>query len=128
MGLEDTYRNIMKRWRGAEEEEPAQQDVPHEGAACALTLICPEDFEDAVDVAQQIRLGGRIILNMEKLAPEDRRRVLNFVGGAAFTAGYNMQQLSASALILMREDDVLQNETGSELADVFATEVLVPES
>lgn len=94
-----------------------QQQQQLGGQPLALALMSPSSFDECVDIAYKIKENKRIILNMEKLSPEVRGRVLDFVSGAALVRDYNVKQISANAIILARGNDMFET-----LEDEYETE------
>lgn len=92
MGLAARFRDFMGMPEGEyfEDEESADTDegqTPEPGAdgeAYEVVLTRPERFDDASSIADHLNANRIILLNLESTPRETARRLIDFLGGAAY--------------------------------------------
>lgn len=124
MGLMDKFKELMftteegEEFSNAEVEETAETEAeprvrpfrtPKEapqparqtGGKMKVVLAKPESInKDGKAVADHIRAGCTIILNMESATPENCRRLLDFFSGAAYTNDAILKRASNSTYMI----------------------------
>lgn len=59
-----------------------------------VVVIQPETFEEARDIAENLKQNKPVIVNLEKIEKEQARRMVDFVSGASFALGGDIQKIS----------------------------------
>lgn len=65
-----------------------------------LVLANPETFEEAANIADNLRKKHAVLLNIEKADREVQRRLIDFLSGVAYALGGKIKRVSAQAYIL----------------------------
>ena len=95
--VEETESRIRPFRAAKEAPQPARQT----GARMKVVLAKPESInKDGKAVADHIRAGCTIILNMESATPENCRRLLDFFSGAAYTNDAILKRASNSTYMI----------------------------
>ena len=59
-----------------------------------VVVIQPETFEEAKDIADKLKAKKPVIVNLEKIEKEQARRMVDFVSGASYAMGGEIQKIS----------------------------------
>lgn len=104
--------NLAEKFKGylgyPEKEEYDQQPVeelresPEEIAVQAdrIAILCPKAFEDASKAVDHLNQGHTIILNLESISGEVVRRLMDFLGGAAYAKDARIDRIAHSAYVI----------------------------
>ena len=79
-----------------------QRSTPKKGKVVNITsttqfevvVLQPENFEEAREIAENLKSNKPVIVNLEKIEKEQARRMVDFVSGAAFALGGEIQKIS----------------------------------
>lgn len=73
-----------------------------------VVLITPMHFEDGTGIANHLKDGNTVIMNIENTDKATARRMLDFLSGVAYTLGGKIQKVSGSIFLIMPQNaDVL---------------------
>lgn len=59
-----------------------------------VVVLQPESFEEAKDIADNLKAKKPVIVNLEKIEKEQARRMVDFVSGASYALGGDIQKIS----------------------------------
>ncbi|MBQ2941062.1 MAG: cell division protein SepF [Clostridia bacterium] len=59
-----------------------------------VVVIQPESFEEAREIAENLKANKPVIVNLEKIEKEQARRMVDFVSGASYALGGDIQKIS----------------------------------
>lgn len=59
-----------------------------------VVVLQPEAFEEAKDIADNLKSKKPVIVNLEKIEKEQARRMVDFVSGSAYALGGDIQKIS----------------------------------
>ncbi|MDO5478086.1 MAG: cell division protein SepF, partial [Clostridia bacterium] len=59
-----------------------------------VVVIQPESFEEAREIAENLKSNKPVIVNLEKIEKEQARRMVDFVSGASYALGGDIQKIS----------------------------------
>lgn len=59
-----------------------------------VVVIQPESFEEAREIAENLKSNKPVIVNLEKIEKEQARRMVDFVSGASYAIGGDIQKIS----------------------------------
>ncbi len=59
-----------------------------------VVVLQPESFEEAKDIADNLKSKKPVIVNLEKIEKEQARRMVDFVSGASYALGGDIQKIS----------------------------------
>lgn len=69
------------------------------GSLGDVIVIRPQEFDDAQMIADSLRNGRMIVINMEGGELETAQRIIDFIGGASYALGGSIQAISANIFI-----------------------------
>lgn len=91
-----SIRNVFKRDR-----EPRISSAPAaESGKMKLIISNPETFEEAAEIADNLRQKRAVLMNIENAPREVQRRLIDFLSGVAYALGGKIKRVSAQAYIL----------------------------
>lgn len=70
------------------------------GNKMKLVICKPEAFEEAAEIAENLRDRRAVLMNLEETNKEVSRRLIDFLSGVAFALGGKIKRVSAQAYIL----------------------------
>ncbi len=76
-----------------------------------VVLVKPSQFEEGMNIADQLSGGRVVILNLDAAARDVARRLLDFVSGAAYARNCEVERV-ANNTYLIRNLDSVQYEDG----------------
>ena len=59
-----------------------------------VVVLQPESFEEAREIADNLKSNKPVIVNLEKIEKEQARRMVDFVSGASYALGGDIQKIS----------------------------------
>jgi len=59
-----------------------------------VVVLQPETFEEAREIADNLKSNKPVIVNLEKIEKEQARRMVDFVSGASYALGGDIQKIS----------------------------------
>lgn len=59
-----------------------------------VVVLQPESFEEAKDIADNLKSKKPVIVNLEKIEKEQARRMVDFVSGSSYALGGDIQKIS----------------------------------
>lgn len=59
-----------------------------------VVVLQPESFEEAKDITDNLKSKKPVIVNLEKIEKEQARRMVDFVSGASYALGGDIQKIS----------------------------------
>lgn len=65
-----------------------------------LMLAKPERFEAAAEIADNLRDGRAVLMNLETTSKEISRRLIDFLSGVAYAQGGRIKKVSANTYII----------------------------
>ncbi len=85
-----------------DEERDSQRQSGKKGKVVNITsttqfkvvVLQPESFEEAREIADNLKSNKPVIVNLEKIEKEQARRMVDFVSGAAYSIGGDIQKIS----------------------------------
>lgn len=94
---EPAFRNVFKREREREVKAPAPAA---DSGKMKLIISNPETFEEAAEIADNLREKRAILMNIENAPRETQRRLIDFLSGVAYALGGKIKRVSAQAYII----------------------------
>lgn len=93
---EPAFRNVFKREREVKPAAPAAES----GSRMKLIISNPESFEEAAEIADNLRDKRAILMNIENAPRDVQRRLIDFLSGVAYALGGKIKRVSAQAYII----------------------------
>lgn len=91
-----SFRNVFKRDR----EVRSSAAPAAESGKMKLIISNPETFEEAAEIADNLRERRAILMNIENAPREVQRRLIDFLSGVAYALGGKIKRVSAQAYII----------------------------
>lgn len=83
------------------EPEPAGKVVSiHSSSQYQVVVVKPERFEDASGIADHLIAKRAVLLNLEAVTPDLKRRLVDFLSGVAYTNGGQIKPVANSTYII----------------------------
>lgn len=119
-GEEDTTEtNVIKpSFFKRKEKEPIQalprpsQIVEEPGQT--LNIVKPERFEDSMSIVSDLKAGRIIVLNTNQMEMRQAQRLLDFVSGASFALGGDIQEVMESIYVISPQGVSMKNSARTE--------------
>lgn len=88
-------------FRKKQPKTSASKVVPMNGVMkqSEVCMIIPKEYNDTKEIAEILLSGKTVVLNMEAMNLDTAQRVIDFISGACFTMGGNMQKVSKKIII-----------------------------
>ena len=102
-GMQDMYIDGFDR---ETPESPVTVNEPEEApkervsGGLAMTVVSPQDFSEASDVAKEVLRGVTVVLNLDRMNKESCRRLLDFLGGVVYALDGGIKKVAASTYIV----------------------------
>ena len=100
----------------ASQRRNAAQEAP---AAMRMVLVRPEIFTDVAPIADNLKQGKTVVLNLENADAAQARRIVDFLSGAAYALSYKFKPVSNSTFVIVPDNtdfsgDLIFDDFGSE--------------
>ena len=83
------------------EPAPASKVVSiHSSSQYQVVVVKPERFEDASGIADHLIAKRAVLLNLEAVTPDLKRRLVDFLSGVAYTNGGQIKSVANSTYII----------------------------
>ena len=82
------------------EPEPASKVVSIHSSSQYQVVVKPERFEDASGIADHLIAKRAVLLNLEAVTPDLKRRLVDFLSGVAYTNGGQIKSVANSTYII----------------------------
>ena len=90
-----------------------------QGTAMKVVLVRPEVFNDVAGIADHLKLGKTIVLNLETASRDVSRRIVDFMSGAAYALNCKLKKVANNTFIIVPESTDI---AGELLLDDFGEE------
>jgi len=129
LGLEEENSDIDEV-EYLEEEEESQIEQPvissskkhgkvvniHTVIAAKVMIIKPRDYEEATYICDNLKNRKIIIVNSCEMEPKVAQRLLDFMGGASYALGGDLQEIEKGVYMLSPSNVEVTNELKNELS------------
>lgn len=95
--------NMHERQTPAQESAFAQPDTFNLGVRDNFIIFSPTDIKGVQEAVDCIRQSQSVMLDLEKIADEDRRRILDFISGAIYGLNGSIHKFKDDSFILTPE-------------------------
>ena len=119
MGEETSANKEAAPKRTAERRNYRNSGASTEGTAMKVVLVRPEVFNDVANIADHLKLGKTIVLNLETASRDVSRRIVDFMSGAAYALNCNLKKVANNTFIIVSENTDI---AGELLLDDFGEE------
>ncbi|MGI9951128.1 cell division protein SepF [Moorellaceae bacterium AZ2] len=101
--------------------------LPTARGALRLMVVHPQSYEQGAVLADNLKNYRPVIVNLEKMPPEEARRLLDFLSGAVFALGGQVSRVSQGIFVFTPSNidlsgDLEPKSAGGELAwpDIYS--------
>lgn len=130
LGLEDEYDDIEEVDEEMElEEEKTEVNPPitsnkkqnkvvniHTATSAKVVISKPTIFEDATDICDDLKNRKIVVVNTTGLDAKTAQRLLDFMGGASYALGGELQEIEKGVYILSPSNVEVTSELKNELS------------
>ena len=88
----------------------------HTSTSTKVVIIKPEDFDEATTITDNLKSRKIIVVNTTGLEPRTGQRLLDFIGGACYSLGGELQQIEKGVYIISPSNIEVNNELKGELS------------
>ena len=104
--FEDEFEEVPRR-ETAFEERRSRTDSRnskvvniHATTQLKVVLVKPERFENASDIADQLKEKRTVVMNLESTNKDISRRLIDFLSGVAYASGGKIKKVAANTYII----------------------------
>lgn len=91
-------RPALRSVFGKREAKAAPQE--ERSSKMKLVFVSPREFDEAVEIADNLRSRRAVLMNLEACDSETSRRLLDFMSGVAYALGGKVTRVSSKAFIV----------------------------
>lgn len=88
----------------------------HTAVSAKVMIIKPRDYEEATYICDNLKNRKIIVVNSCELEPKVAQRLLDFMGGASYALGGDLQEIEKGVYMLSPSNVEVTNELKSELS------------
>lgn len=81
-----------------------------------VLILKPTDFEEAINICDSLKDRRIIVVNTTSLEPKVAQRLLDFMGGASYALGGELQEADRGVYVLSPANIEVTNELKTELS------------
>ena len=113
---EEEKAKPVSRKFSADRKRGQNSDGP---SAMRMVLVRPEIFSDVAPIADHLKQGKTVVLNLENTDAPVARRIVDFLSGAAYAISFKFKPVSNSTFVIIPDHtdfsgDLLLDDYGSE--------------
>jgi cell division inhibitor SepF len=130
LGLEDEYDEMDESEKDYEQHQKAEVDpeMPasfkkqnkvvniHSASSTKVIIIKPTAFEEATDIIDDLKSRKIVVVNITNLESKVAQRLLDFMGGASYALGGELQEVEKGVYVLSPSNVEVTNELKNELS------------
>ena len=88
----------------------------HTAVSAKVVIIKPHDYAEAPYICDNLKNRKIIVVNSTELDPKVAQRLLDFMGGASYALGGELQEIEKGVFILSPSNVEVSNELKNELS------------
>jgi cell division inhibitor SepF len=88
----------------------------HTAASAKVVIIKPNDYDEAANICDNLRNRKIVVVNTTSLESKIAQRLLDFIGGACYALGGELQQVEKGVFILSPSNVEVSNDLKNELS------------
>lgn len=89
----------------------------HTASTAKIVIIKPRDYDEAANICDDLKNRRIIVVNTSGLEPKIAQRLLDFVGGASYVLGGEIQEVEKGIYIVSPSNVEVTNDLKSELSN-----------
>ncbi|MBE6727681.1 MAG: cell division protein SepF [Ruminococcaceae bacterium] len=75
--------------------------APQSRSSIQVVLVKPDRFDDVTSIADHLNDNKTVVLNLESADRDTSRRIVDFLGGAAYANGGNVRKVAKGTFIIV---------------------------
>lgn len=87
----------------------------HTATNAKILILRPTDYDEAVEICDNLKNRKIVIVNMTKLEGKVAQRLLDFMAGSSYALGGSLEEVDKGVYILSPSNVEISNELKSEL-------------
>ncbi len=126
-GLENDYDEIEESEEKEKEQPQIIESVAtakkqnkvlniHNNVSAKIVIFKPTSYEEAVNISDNLKNRKIVVVNTTEMDPKLAQRLLDFMGGASYVLGGELQEIEKSIFILTPSNVEVTSDLKSELA------------
>jgi cell division inhibitor SepF len=88
----------------------------HTSSSAKVLIVKPDNYEQATLICDDIKNRKIVVMNMTEMEPRIAQRFLDFMGGASYALGGDLQEIEKGVYIVSPSNVEVTNELKSELS------------
>jgi cell division inhibitor SepF len=88
----------------------------HTASSAKVVIIKPTDYDEAVNIADSLKNRKIVVVNTTVLDSKVAQRLLDFISGASYALGAELQQIEKGVYILSPSNVEVTNDLKNELS------------
>lgn len=88
----------------------------HTASSAKVVIIKPSDYDEAANIADNLRNRKIVVVNTTVLDSKVAQRLLDFISGASYALGAELQQIEKGVYILSPSNIEVSNDLKNELS------------
>lgn len=105
--------------RSAKKFATVRRQPTDNSSAMRMVLVRPEIFSDVAPIADHLKQGKTVVLNLENAEAPAARRIVDFLSGAAYALSFKFKPVSNNTFVIIPDNtdfsgDLLLDDYGSE--------------
>ncbi|KYH29784.1 MULTISPECIES: cell division protein SepF [Clostridium] len=88
----------------------------HTTASAKILIVKPTDYDEAIEICDNLKNRKIIVVNMTKLEGKIAQRLLDFMGGASYALGGSLEEVEKGVYIISPSNVEISNELKNELS------------
>ncbi|SFA88244.1 cell division protein SepF [Clostridium frigidicarnis] len=85
-------------------------------SATKMSIIKPTDFEQATDIVDDLQGRKIVVFNTTLLEPKTAQRLLDFISGASYSLGGELQEVERGVYVLSPSNVEVSNDLKTEIS------------
>ncbi|ABO49252.1 protein of unknown function DUF552 [Desulforamulus reducens MI-1] len=131
IGFDETEEQQVDREREAVEKTETLQQIKrknaqvvsiHSGRQLRVVVCDPASFDEAQNIADNLKNRRAVVVNLEKAGAEQARRIVDFISGATAALNGDMQKVGQNIFLFVPSNIDIANDTARETKEksIFA--------
>ncbi len=105
--------------KSAKKFTSVRRQTTDNSSAMRMVLVRPEIFSDVAPIADHLKQGKTVVLNLENAEAPAARRIVDFLSGSAYALSFKFKPVSNNTFVIIPDNtdfsgDLLLDDYGSE--------------
>lgn len=107
---EETYQEPKAKKEPTPRRYVDRRQSQQSAGAMKLVIVRPEVFDEVANIADHLIQGKTVVLNLETANKEISRRIVDFMGGAAYALSCKLKKIANNTFIIVPENTDIAGE------------------